>query len=165
MSKEGMQLIVIAGGEASGRHSFLRNFRHSFALDFSLRSLEEGLKKKESFVTIASLNNEEIDLLKQAATSGYRLTLYYLFTGSTLALYRAHSRSIIEKKVFSKTNVLSSYSFTYKGLAKSLPYFDLVFFLKNYKELEFISAYEPQKTEEEVLARTILALKREAEGE
>ncbi len=164
-NKEKPQCVVIAGGIASGRHAFLGNFRHSFALDFPYRKLEDGTKSKRSFVTILSLSPDEVLKIKQLEKLGYRLTLYYLFTGSKLAYYRSFSKSIVNKNNFNENEIEASYSYTYKGLASCIQSFDLVFFLKNFKDLEFVSAYEPKTMKEEELATAIISLKREAEGE
>ena len=40
-----------------------------------------------------------------------------------------------------------SYESSYKGLIEVYPYIDLVFFIKNQKEYEFMVAYSPSETE------------------
>lgn len=161
------RLILVAGGECSGRRSFARAYRHSFLLDLPFRKLGEGISSRSSFAAIISLDERDDrtrELLRKAKELGYRITMYYLFTGSSLALLRGHSLSVVERKPFDPEAIKESYRHTYKGLALALPCLSLVFLVTNFKKTRIRAVLEPGETMEEDMLEAIVSLKREAEG-
>ncbi len=161
------RLILVAGGECSGRKSFARAYRSSFLLDLPFRGLREGISSRSSFYTILSLDERDErtrELLRKAREMGYRTTMYYLFVGSSLALFRGHARSVVERKGFDPDAIRESYRHTYKGLALALPFLSLAFLVTNFKTTRIRAVLEPGETSEEDMLEAIVSLRREAEG-
>ena len=161
------RIILVAGGECSGRKSFARAYRRSFLLDLPFRKLGEGIASRSSFSSIIELDERDDrtrELLRKAKGLGFRITMYYLFAGSSLALLRGHGRSVVEKKPFDPDAIEESYRHTYKGLALALPCLSLVFLVTNFKTTRIRAVLEPGETKEEDMLEAIVSLKREAEG-
>jgi predicted ABC-type ATPase len=147
---EDKQLILVAGVTGSGRSTFSRLFKNSFLRSLPRLSINEGLATLKSFYALSTLGDlEEISLLNKAKILGYKITIYYLFTGRLLSIQRAKLREIVTGEKCDENNSKRWYESSYKGLASCFDIADFVFFLKNQKDLLFVAAYQPSTTPKE----------------
>ena len=140
------EIIVIAGVPGSGKSSFSSSFKDSFLKSYPLLPLIEGLKSGNSFACELSLATDtQLFLLHKAKEDGYGITVYYLFTGKLLSSERALVRQISMGIPFDEALFRSTYEASYKGLGTIYPDCELVFFVKNQKYFEFVSAFDPNQ--------------------
>ena len=97
MIEEQPQLIVIAGVPGSGRSTFARCYKNAFIHSLPIKSFKEGLSSGDSFAAILTLAApEDMVNLQKAHRRGYRITIYYMFTGKLLSMLRARYRQVAE---------------------------------------------------------------------
>lgn len=150
MESDSKQLILVAGVEGSGKSTFAKIFQNSFLRSLPNLSLLEGLRNEESFYLETDLSNpQEFDLLDKAKALGYKITVFYLFTGKLLSSQRAKLRGLYSGISFDEGAFRKTYEASYKGLGSLYDYADLIFFLKNQKQILFLAAYEPKTTQKE----------------
>lgn len=160
MIEEQPQLIVIAGVPGSGRSTFAMCYKNAFIHSLPVKSFKEGLSSGDSFATILTLAApEDMVNLQKAHRHGYRITIYYMFTGRLLSMLRARYRQIAEGVPFNESSFKKNYAASYKGLISTYQRCDIVFFIRNQKEFEFLAAYDPKKTTLEVFSKALKVVK------
>lgn len=153
---EGKELILVCGVDGSGRNTFLTSFKNSFMASLPNLPLYQGLIGGLSFCSTSSLIDEKhLTYIRLAHEQGYKITLYYIFCGKILGLARNRLRVLAQGIAFDETLFRKTYDASYKGLVEVYPYTDLVFFIKNQKEFEFMVAYEPSSTPQEVFKNAV----------
>ncbi len=143
MDSEPLQLILVSGTPFSGKSSFLALCKNSFLQSLPERDLRGGMEKGSSFYAVAdfSLPSDSL-LLREAKKQGYRITVYFLFAGKLVSLWRARLRLLAEGVTFDERDFRRRYDASFRGLVKIYPFVDLVFLVSNQKSLKFLSAYE-----------------------
>ena len=160
MIDEQPQLIVIAGVPGSGRSTFARCYKNAFIHSLPVKPIKEGISGGESFATLMTLAQPEDMLnLQKAHRRGYRITIYYLFTGKLLSMLRARYRQVVEGVPFNEPSFRKNYAASYKGLISTYQRSEIVFFIRNQKEFEFLAAYDPKKTSLEVFSKALKVVK------
>jgi predicted ABC-type ATPase len=150
MRSEDKQLIVVAGVEGSGKSTFSRIFKNSFLHSLPEMSAADGLTKETSFYLKSDLADPHFSMvLAKAKALDYKITIFYLFTGKTLASERAKLRGLLDGRPFDEVRFKKNYDLSYKGLANCYDSADVIFFLKNQKSLLFLAAYEPNSMKKE----------------
>jgi len=160
MSKESLQLILVAGPIASGKNTFAKCYKNAFLQSLPIRGLKEGMKEGESFAALSTLSDEDVELIRKAHRKGYRLTVYFLFAGRLLTLLRGRYRQIAEGIPFDETFAKKEYDTSYKGLKEIAHFADLLFLVRNQKECKFLTALEPKKMTDEQIHKTIALVKK-----
>ncbi|MCQ2798325.1 MAG: hypothetical protein MJ220_00360 [Bacilli bacterium] len=151
MDEEKKQLIIVAGPEASGKKTFAEVFKTAFLQGLPEDNLYKGIISGMSFYCVSSLStSDEVKLVKLAKERGYRVTIYFLFAPHELCLVRARLRSIVSKIPYNETEMKAKYDSSRKNLAELKTSTDIVFFIRNLKEFDFVSALSPS----ELTART-----------
>jgi predicted ABC-type ATPase len=160
MIEEQPQLIVIAGVPGSGRSTFSKCYKNAFIHSLPIKAFKEGLSSGDSFATILTLAApEDMVNLQKAHRHGYRITIYYMFTGKLLSMLRARYRQVAEGVPFNESAFKKNYAASYKGLISTYQRCDIVFFIRNQKEFEFLAAYDPKKTTLEVFSKALKVVK------
>lgn len=160
MVDERPQIIVVAGVTGSGKSTFCECYKNSFLQSLPLMNLGEGIQSGESFALTSNLtNSSQFTILADAKKKGYKITGYYLFTGRTLSLERARLRSLVGREPFDEALFRKSYETSYKGLKELFAIVDLLFFIRNQKEFEFISAFDPSTTSRSVFLTALEQMK------
>lgn len=150
MENEQKQLVIVAGVEGSGKTTFSVLFKNSFLRSLPKKIPFEAIKKGDSFYYETDLADpKEIDLLNQAKSLDYKITIFYLFAGKLLSAQRAKFRCLIDGTGFDEESFKTHYETSYKGLGNSYAFADVIFFIKNQKQLLFLAAYEPKTTKKE----------------
>jgi predicted ABC-type ATPase len=153
-------LIVVAGVEGCGKTTFMNCFKNSFLQSLPQFPLFQGLLDHLSFASESSLGDSEtFELLKKAKTVGYKITIYYLFTGRVLSTSRLRYRALAIGTPFRENEFRHNFDKSYKGLAECFDLADLIFFIRNQKNFEFLSAFEPIKTNREDFFKALLKIK------
>ncbi len=141
------ELILVCGVEGSGRGTFADCFKNSFMQSLPVMPLYQGIIGGSSFVSTSSLTDpKHINYIKYASQNGYKITLYYIFAGKLLSIARNRFRFLSDGLSFDEETFKKTYESSYKGLIELYEYIDLVFFIKNQKEYEFMVAYSPSET-------------------
>lgn len=141
------ELILVCGVEGSGRGTFADCFKNSFMQSLPIMPLYQGIISEGSFVATSSLTDQKhINYIKYASNNGYKITMYYIFAGKQLSIARNRFRLLSDGMAFDEEAFKKSYEASYKGLLELYQYIDLVFFIKNQKEYEFMVAYSPTET-------------------
>ncbi len=142
------EIILVCGVEGSGRGTFADCFKNSFMQSLPMMPLYQGIIGGSSFVSTSSLTDlKHINYIKYASQNGYKITLYYIFAGKLLSIARNRFRLLSDGMAFDEDAFKKSYESSYKGLIEVYSYIDLVFFIKNQKEYEFMVAYSPSETD------------------
>ncbi len=141
------ELILVCGVEGCGRGTFATCFKNSFMQSLPIMPLYQGIISGGSFVATSSLNDpKHINYIKYASQNGYKITMYYIFAGKQLSIARNRFRLLSDGMAFDEEAFKKTYDASYKGLIELYEYIDLVFFIKNQKEYEFMVAYSPSET-------------------
>jgi predicted ABC-type ATPase len=165
MENEQKQLVIVSGVEGSGKSTFSRLFKNSFLRSLSKADPSEALKSEKSFYYETDLANpEEIALFEKAKGLDYKITIYYLFSGKLLAAQRAKLRSLIQGDSFDEEAFKTNYEASYKGLANCYSFADVIFFIKNQKQLLFLAAYDPKTTKKETYLSALEKLENEVDA-
>lgn len=160
MNKETLQLILVAGPIASGKTTFAKCYKNAFLQSLEIKGLKEGIKAETSFASLSTLRDEDLPLLEKAHRKGYRITIYFLFTGRLLTCLRGRYRQIAEGIPFDEAEAKKEYEHSYKGLEEISRLVDLVFFIRNQKEFKFLKAYEPKNMDKEQFHKAIKLVKK-----
>lgn len=97
------QLIVVAGVTGSGKSTFSSAFKNSFLRSLPLLSLDKGLASDSSFYVETNLSNaSQFSYFEKAKDLGYKITVYYLFTGKQLSIARARLREAAGANILRK---------------------------------------------------------------
>lgn len=141
------ELILVCGVDGSGRSTFAQCFKNSFMQSLPAEPLYQGLLGGSSFVSTSSLiDSKHIEYIKKAHLMGYKITVYYIFAGKLLSIARNRFRLLADGHSFDEQEFKKTYESSYKGLLEIYEYIDLVFFIRNQKEYEFLVAYSPSET-------------------
>ncbi len=160
MGNDQSVLILVAGVEASGRSTFIHCFKNAFLQSLPLYPLYQGLAGHLSFASKSTLaESETLVLLKNAKAEGYKITIYYIFSGKVLSLSRARFRAVAARCPFDENDFRKNYDKSYKGLSECFDIADLIFFVRNQKDFEFLSAFEPKKIKREDFYKALLKVK------
>jgi predicted ABC-type ATPase len=153
-------LILVAGVEGCGKTTFISCFKNAFLQSLPQYPLFQGILGHLSFASESSLvDSQTLELLQKAKTIGYKITIYYIFSGKLLSLSRSHYRVLVGGQAFDEKEFHNSYDKSYKGLAECFDLADLIFFVRNQKNFEFLSAFEPKKMKQEDFYRALLKVK------
>ena len=143
-------LILVCGVEGSGKETFCSCFKNSFLQSLPMVPLYQGLLSGCSFASTSTLIDEKhLSYIKLAHEQGFKINVYYIFSGKLLSIARNRFRLLVEAHSFDEATFKKTYDQSYKGLVNIYPYTDLVFFIRNQKEYEFLVAYDPQTTDVE----------------
>jgi len=165
MIKDELSLIIIAGPEGSGRHTFYTSYKHSFGQSLPIMTLYQGIVARMSFVSILSLSNEDdLLLIKRAREEGYRITIYFLVLSCVLSLCRLRIKKIAEGYTFSEKDFRERYETSYKGLVNAFTYANLVFVIKNQKIFEFCAAFDVNNTNLSTFSKSIKSIRAQVEA-
>jgi predicted ABC-type ATPase len=154
------QIILIAGVTGSGKTTFRDCYKNSFLQSLPLLSLNQGLATGESFCCETNLMNQtQFTLLEKAGRMGYKIKAYYLFTGRLLSLARARLRNVSRGEPFDEALFKRTYESSYKGLIDLYDYSEVIFFIRNQAQFEFLSAYDPSSTPKPTFVRMVKQIK------
>lgn len=154
------QIILISGVTGSGKTSFRNCYKNSFLQSLPLLALNQGIASGGSFCCETNLTNKtQFVLLEKAKSSGYKIKAYYLFTGRLLSLNRARIRNVSRGEPFDEALFKQSYESSYKGLIALYDFSEVIFFIKNQKNFEFLSAFEPATTPKPTFVRMVKQMK------
>lgn len=147
---EQKELILVCGVEGSGRDTFASCFKNSFLQSLPYKPLYQGFLSGSSFSSSSALTDpKHIEYIKTLHNNGYKITVYYLFAGKLLCIARNRFKLLSDGRAFDETTFKKTYESSYKGLLEIYEYVDLVFFIKNQKEFEFLVAYSKNETNED----------------
>jgi predicted ABC-type ATPase len=153
-------LILVAGVEGCGKTTFIGCFKNAFLQSLPQYPLFQGILGHLSFASESPLTESEtLELLRKAKTMGYKLTIYYIFSGKLLSLSRSRYRALVNGHPFDETEFRKSYDKSYKNLAECFDLADLIFFVRNQKNFEFLSAFEPKNTRRDDFYEALLKVK------
>lgn len=154
------QIILIAGVTGSGKTTFRSCYKNSFLQSLPLLTLSQGVASGESFCCETNLTNKtQFTLLEKAKRQGYKIKAYYLFTGRLLSLNRARIRNVSRGEPFDEALFKRSYESSYKGLLELYDYSEVIFFIRNQANFDFVSAFEPLLTPKETFIRMVKQMK------
>lgn len=160
MIEEKKNLVIVAGADGSGKSTFSNCFKNAFLRSLPVYTLYQGTIAGLSFAAETSLSDQkDIEIIKGASNKGYKITLYYIFSGKLLSLTRARYRSVVEETAFDESLLKREYEASFKGLLEVYQSLDLVFFINNQKEFQFLSAYEPANMAVSAFSKEAKALK------
>lgn len=143
-------LILVCGVDGSGKGTFCSSFKNSFLQSLPMKPIYEGLLSGISFASTSTLIDEQdVAHIKLAHEQGFKINVYYIFSGKLLSMARSRFRMLVEAHYFDENAFKKTYEQSYKGLISIYNYVDLVFFIRNQKEYEFLVAYDPLSTNEE----------------
>ena len=71
----------------------------------------------------------------------------------------ARYRQVVEGVPFNESSFRKNYAASYKGLLSTYQRSEVVFFIRNQKEFEFLAAYDPKKTSLEVFSKALKVVK------
>ncbi len=144
---EQKELILVCGVEGSGRETFASCFKNSFLSSLPYKPLYQGFLSGSSFASSSSLTDpKHFEYIKTLHNAGFKITVYYLFAGKLLCIARNRFKLLSDGRAFDETTFKKNYEASYKGLIDIYEYVDLVFFIKNQKEFEFLVAYSKNET-------------------
>jgi predicted ABC-type ATPase len=154
------QIILIAGVTGSGKTTFRGCYKNSFLQSLPLLTLSQGMANGGSFCCETNLTNKtQFTLLEKAQRQGYKIKAYYLFTGKLLSLNRARIRNVSRGEPFDEALFKRSYESSYKGLIDLYDYSEVIFFIRNQANFEFVSAFEPSSTPKPTFIRMVKQMK------
>lgn len=160
MENENPELILICGPEGSGKTTFSDVFKHAFLRSLPSLPLYQGILGKNSFhFESSSLDSSQVELIKKAKSSGYKITFYFLFSGEILSLARCRYRAIVNKEKFDAASFSEEYQKSFKGLSDIYTSCETVFFVLNQKEFRFIGAFDPSKTNKSTFSKAFTKVK------
>lgn len=141
-------MILVCGVDGSGKSTFCSCFKNSFLRSLPQLPLYQGLLSGLSFASTSTLIDEKhLSYIKLAHEQGYKINVYYIFSGKLLSIARSRFHLLAEAHSFDEAVFKKTYDQSYKGLVDIYEYCDLVFFIRNQKEYEFLVAYEPSTTD------------------
>ncbi|MCH3908981.1 MAG: hypothetical protein LKF75_03525 [Bacilli bacterium] len=159
------QLIVVAGVTGSGKSTFSSAFKNSFLRSLPLLSLDKGLASDSSFYVETNLSNaSQFSYFEKAKDLGYKITVYYLFTGKQLSIARARLREAAGGEHFEEGLFKKSYEASYKGLTSVFSVADVIFLLRNQKSLDFVTAFQPSNGDIDTFSKMVKRLKSEVDS-
>lgn len=155
MNDSSLHLIAVAGPRGAGKNTFIACFQNLYLRGLPLFSIAEGLKRQVSFSSLLDFEDANlVTYLEKARKLGYQITLYYLLVGETLGRLRHENKMLLRHFVSNNNDQKSGkYQKNIDSLLVLYNYFDLIFLLENEKELRFLSAYEPNKTQLDTFKR------------
>lgn len=160
MNKDTLQLILVAGPSASGKRTFASCYKNAFLQSLKIKDLKIGIKEEQSFAALTELSDGDLELISKAYKKGYRITIYFLFTGRQLTCLRGRYRQISEGIPFDEAEARKEYDHAYKGLEDIAHRADLVFLIKNQKEFNFLAALEPKTISTDQFHKAIRTVKK-----
>lgn len=136
-------MVLVCGVEGSGKSTFCSCFKNSFLRSLPQMPLYQGLISGLSFASTSTLIDEKhLSYIKLAHEQGYKINIYYIFSGKLLSIARSRFHLLVEAHSFDESVFRKTYDQSYKGLMEIYEYCDLVFFIRNQKEYEFLVAYD-----------------------
>ncbi|MCR4561593.1 MAG: hypothetical protein K5694_00080 [Bacilli bacterium] len=140
--EDSKHIIIVAGVTGAGKTTFAEAYKNSFLHSYPEFTLLDGVKQGVSFFTKQNLTTlSQLRLIQEAHNLGYRITVYYLFTGKLLSDARSKLRQIAVGQAYDEELFKSTYEDSYKGLMEIYPLLESCFFVKNQKNFEFLAAY------------------------
>lgn len=136
-------IILVLGPDGSGKSLFAQCFKHSFLQSLPSFPLYRGILSGASFYSVSSLVDEkDVSLLAKAKKKGYRIIVYVLFAARILCAERNRLQSLINGVYWQNVNFRDDYETFYDRLLAIYPDVDMVFFVNNQKEFEFLGVYD-----------------------
>ena len=140
--KDNPTIILVLGPKGSGKTLFAQCFKHSFLQCLPSLPLYRGILSGASFYSLSSLTDEkDVALLVKAKKKGYRIIAYVLFAARLLCAERNRLRSLIDGVLWQNVNFREEYESFYDRLLAIYPDVDMIFFVNNQKEFEFLGVY------------------------
>lgn len=154
------ELVLVCGVQGSGKETFCQCFKNSFLQSLPIMPLYQGLVGGLSFTAVSDLTDaKHLTYITVAHDRGYRITLYYLFTGKLLCSSRNRFRVLTDGTPFLESDFKKRYDSSYRGLVEIYSSTDLVFFIRNQKGFEFLKAFDPTDTNETTFKEAVHRVK------
>ena len=154
------ELVLVCGSQGSGKEMFCQCFKNSFLQSLPVLPLYQGLVGGLSFAATSDLTDpKHLTYITAAHDRGYRVTLYYLFSGRLLCAARNRFSALTDGTPYHEAEFKKGYESSYRSLVEIYPSTDLVFFIRNQKGFEFLRAFDPQDTDEATFKEAVHRVK------